>query len=256
MLISLPLQDILPNLWAGLWCSFGVNTVTEATETLQIDNCDMAPVFVWTYIVFNVVYNVLIIVILKYGSANILWLSSTVIVPLSNVAFSLSFMPNAQPMQSIDLLGLLVIMSGLVVYRFLTPLLTLWHSLTGTLSVEEMEADKLARDIAMKTQQKQTHFIGLNQIEAVNTLIDTRVMKEQKMALVRTPQQIRSTFLVRLGIPPSPLITMASRGSPHTIGALRTTPQIHSGVDARRKEFLRQSAAESGPPLSKRASEV
>ena len=60
------------------------------------------------------------IVILKHGSSNILWLASTVIVPLSNVAFSLDIMPGHKPMKPIDVVSLCVIMAGLVVYRF-TP---------------------------------------------------------------------------------------------------------------------------------------
>ena len=37
--------------------------------------------------VLQVIYNVLIVVILKIGSANIMWMASTVIVPLNNVVF-------------------------------------------------------------------------------------------------------------------------------------------------------------------------
>lgn len=35
----------------------------------------------------------LIILILKFGSSNILWLAMTVMVPLGNVSFALPFMP-------------------------------------------------------------------------------------------------------------------------------------------------------------------
>ncbi len=44
-------------------------------------------------------------------------MASTVIVPLSNVAFSLDFMPGHKPLQKMDIVGLFVIMFGLILYR-------------------------------------------------------------------------------------------------------------------------------------------
>lgn len=66
---------------------------------------------------FNVAYNILIIFILKYGSANILWLAMTVMVPLGNLAFSLPFMPQNSTITPFDIAGLVIIMFGLVSYR-------------------------------------------------------------------------------------------------------------------------------------------
>jgi hypothetical protein len=68
-------------------------------------------------LVFNIGYNILIIFILKYGSANILWLAMTVMVPLGNLAFALPFMPQHTTITAFDLVGLLVIMTGLLGYR-------------------------------------------------------------------------------------------------------------------------------------------
>ena len=59
----------------------------------------MAPLYVNIYLALNIVFNFLIVIILKHGSANILWMASTVIVPLSNVAFSMKFMPGSQPLK-------------------------------------------------------------------------------------------------------------------------------------------------------------
>jgi len=54
---------------------------------------------------------------LRYGSANILWLAMTVMVPLGNLAFALPFMPQNTQITPFDMLGLAVIMAGLVGYR-------------------------------------------------------------------------------------------------------------------------------------------
>ena len=245
-LINLPNDQIIPNLYAGMLCNFGYNTVLEATPNLSVDHCEEGPFYVWVYIAFNLVYNVLIIVILKYGSANILWLSSTVIVPLSNLAFSLPFMPNHQPCTPIDLVGLVVIMTGLIIYRFLPAIVSYWHVLTGTVTAKEIQDEELKGKIVAKTARK--YLMGLNQVEANNSLFYTRVMNEQKRILYRNPSQIRSGLLVKLGVSPSPLITMASpsmSGRQYTPNGtlLRTTPKItQSTAEARRLVEMRYGA--------------
>lgn len=157
----------------------------------------MAPVYVWVYLFFNIIYNVLIVVILKIGSANIMWMASTVIVPLSNVVFSLSFIPNHKPMKPFDILGLFIIMSGLVVYRFMAQVIALFKRITGRTTPEEIAEEKAARKIAANTERKSQKYVGLNQIESLQTLLDTRVWKAQMKSLFRTPQQIRGNFLAK-----------------------------------------------------------
>ena len=108
---KLPIEDLPKNLWYGARCFVGINS-------LPTDNCAMGPVYVSIYLGFNLCYNVLIIMILKYGSSNILWLAMTVMVPLGNVAFALPFVPNHKAMHITDVVGLILIMAGLFVYRF------------------------------------------------------------------------------------------------------------------------------------------
>lgn len=217
LVINMPVSGILPNLYGGLLCWFGIDSINESnllqTGSTSVDHCSTAPFFVTTYLLFNVVYNILIVVILKHGSANILWMASTVIVPLSNVAFSLDIMPGHQPMRSWDMVGLVVIMIGLVLYRFMPQLVTCIERLTGKAPLEESEEVKRAREAGMKAEGKQTKYVGINQIESLQSLIDTRVWKEQKKALYRSPDQIRGSLLLRLGIPPSPHISLASHVS-------------------------------------------
>merc|ERR1711871_914600 len=125
-------------------------------------------------------------------------------------------MPGNKPMKSIDFVSLFIVMLGLVVYRFMPTILQAWYSFTGEVD-EEMElTNEKAREMVAKTERKQTNYIGLNQMEALNAVFDTRVMKARDMILLRSPQQIRSSYLVRLGTAPSPLINV----SPRT----RTTP--------------------------------
>ena len=84
---------------------------------------------------FNIGYNILIIFILKYGSANILWLALTVMVPLGNLAFSLPFMPQHTAVTAFDLVGLAIIMTGLLGYRKGPDI---WKAIHGEEDKEEM----------------------------------------------------------------------------------------------------------------------
>lgn len=108
------------NLWNGLRCFFGFNSIDcDDDDNCTPDNCyPQAPMFVTCYLFFNQLYNLLIILILKYGSANILFLALTLMVPLGNVAFTLDFMPEHAPLKITDIFGLIIICLGLGCYRF------------------------------------------------------------------------------------------------------------------------------------------
>lgn len=205
--INIPVSGILPNLVGGMLCWIGTNSVTidHNPANQPLDDCSTAPFYVTVYLFFNVIFNILIVVILKHGSANIMWMASTVIVPLSNVAFSLDFMPGHKKLNSFDLVGLLVIMFGLVLYRFSAQIKGLWDAITGhSEDLVDEEAERRTKIVCRKAEQKQAKYLGLNQIEAVQGVFDSRVMSAQRKALFRSPQQIRGSLLVRLGIPPSP----------------------------------------------------
>lgn len=205
-----PISSIMPSMIGGMKCWAGVNSITEDNNPYNqpLDDCSSAPLYVTVYLFFNVVYNFLIVIILKLGSANILWMASTVIVPLSNVAFSLKWMPGHQPLKFWDIMGLVVIMFGLIIYRFSKELQSVWKKITGTSSPEDEEEDQRSRQLAKNAEGKQIKYLGFNQTEYLQTFVDTRIMKEKSAILYRSPQQIRSTFLAKIGVPPSPLISM------------------------------------------------
>jgi len=125
---NLTITDIPSNIWNGILCYVGKNTILEDTTnsdgkiTVYADECGMAPLYVNAYVFFNVLYNIFIIMVLKYGSANLLWLAMTFMVPLGNLAFALPFVPEHQSPTPFDLVGLVLIMFGLIIYRFWTPL--------------------------------------------------------------------------------------------------------------------------------------
>ncbi|TDH72167.1 hypothetical protein CCR75_000992 [Bremia lactucae] len=117
-------RELPENLYDGLLCTLGQNTIVDGAHK---DDCEKSAIFVTSYILFNVAYNLLIVLILKFGSANILWLAMTIMVPLGNVAFTFPFMPEHQPLQAKDVAGLVFIMLGLFVYRFLEEIIDYWN---------------------------------------------------------------------------------------------------------------------------------
>jgi len=117
-LAGVPVGDIGQNLADGMRCLGGHNSILNGTKP---DNCGVAPAYVSIYILFNLGYNVLIILILKFGSANLLWLALTIMVPMANITFALPFVPNNKPLKPTDIIGLVAIMGGLITYRFYGP---------------------------------------------------------------------------------------------------------------------------------------
>lgn len=121
-----PIQDLPENIYNGWKCYIGINSVVNignATELstsspIYYDDCSDSFLFVTVYMLFNVCYNILIILILKYGSANLLWLALTIMVPLSSMAFALDFVPGHEPARLTDVLGLIVMLGGLCWYKF------------------------------------------------------------------------------------------------------------------------------------------
>ena len=118
-----PVPELPENLWDGMRCYVGVNSqVCSATDddsgACVSDDCHMATLFVTLYLVFNIGYNILIILIIKFGSASLLFMALTIMVPLGNIAFTLQFVPGHKPLQVTDIIGLVVICTGLGCYRF------------------------------------------------------------------------------------------------------------------------------------------
>eukprot|EP01116_Phalansterium_solitarium_P010168 TRINITY_DN2465_c0_g2_i1.p1 TRINITY_DN2465_c0_g2~~TRINITY_DN2465_c0_g2_i1.p1 ORF type:complete len:442 (-),score=142.55 TRINITY_DN2465_c0_g2_i1:1420-2688(-) len=151
--------EIPQNIWWGLKCYVGINSIfadspgplvpcNDGVPTIANppsnymcpDVCGESPLFVNIYIGFNVLYNILIILILKYGSSNLLWLAMTIMVPLGNVAFSLKFVPGHSPLEGTDIAGLVVIMIGLIIYRFWAKI---YELISPYIKKKDVEADPL-----------------------------------------------------------------------------------------------------------------
>jgi len=226
-----------------------VNHITEVApgSMLKVDDCASAPLLVTLYLAFNLTYNVLIIMILKFGSANIMFMGSTALVPLTNALFACQWIPGHKPLKLTDLMGLIVIMSGICTYRFVRRCPC---EASGSDDEDDSDdddddeeedlensknvhgPDKKHRRRQM-TPRKEALYYGLNATtEVLQPLLETRVKmaRQRRHALraVKLPvrsSDTRSPYLSRLGIAPSPRIgasprTLVSPGPPRRSPAM------------------------------------
>tara|TARA_R110002050_G_scaffold150465_1_gene277197 strand:+ start:95 stop:1786 length:1692 start_codon:yes stop_codon:yes gene_type:complete len=129
---------------------------------------------VFLYMAFNISYNTLLLLVIKYGSAALMYVASTVVLPLGGVAFTLEIFlgPHALPFTVWNGAGLVTVLAGLICYRFL-----------GSRKRKAVGADIVEGNVAFSVVGQQFE----SEVEKV----------EVKR---RTDHQIRSTYYQSLGI--------------------------------------------------------
>jgi len=79
------------------------------------DECSQAALWVHLGMLSSVAYTVSMILVLKYGSASLLYVGLTLVVPMSHLVFSLY---DSSGTQLSDIIGLIVLVAGLLLFRF------------------------------------------------------------------------------------------------------------------------------------------
>jgi len=269
---GLPMDELYDNIYDGFWCFLGHNA--EHPDG-TVDDCASAPLFVSIYMFFNLSYNVLVILILKHGSANIMFMGSTALVPLTNALFACPLIPGHAPLKPTDFTGLAVIMSGITVYRFVKRLPCAVFDVGSADSDDEDEeeddsvdssdqatvkipdeegglklgAEPPARKRKLK-RKKSGLYVGLNSMaaETIQPLLSTRVIlakaRQARLKLTRLPERphTRSPYLSRLGIAPSPRVGASPRFSP---GPTPRTPPLPGHNPLRNSAQLSQQQQQS-----------
>ena len=112
----------------GGWCLLGYNVLVPPHCTNHhipdsslppCDDCESAWIPIVAYIVFNLLFNVYTVLLIKYGSATLMFIIMTLRLPMIQWAFSVRAFND--PPDSFGLaagMGLTVILLGLVVYRW------------------------------------------------------------------------------------------------------------------------------------------
>eukprot|EP01096_Ripella_sp_DP13-Kostka_P013751 TRINITY_DN601_c0_g1_i1.p1 TRINITY_DN601_c0_g1~~TRINITY_DN601_c0_g1_i1.p1 ORF type:complete len:525 (-),score=217.52 TRINITY_DN601_c0_g1_i1:76-1527(-) len=188
---GLPFDSIPGNLWDGARCFMGFNS-------LPTDDCEGAGVAVMSYLVANIFYNVVILAMIKYGSAALLYVASALILPLADLCFTQSWImgPYAQSLSIFDVIGLIVIILGLVIYRFLGG--------------KESPADE--EDGVEGENKPETDNEGEDEIEDVPIISfpisEVRSIRRRKNVrrehAPRDVGTVRNTYLARLGFKETP----------------------------------------------------
>eukprot|EP00946_MAST-07B_sp_MAST-7B-sp1_P005121 g5121.t1 len=206
-------------------CTFEKNGGSDGLP--QCDDCASSTLFVSVYLLFNIGYNLLIILILKFGSSNVLWLAMTVMVPLGNAAFYIPGIPGHTNPSPFDLAGLILIMLGLCGYRFAAKCQTVCCD-GGNGGGGETDEDVYSalggrsdRPWSERSRQKSraaSFFdndfdeqvglalarsrVGINGIEVLQAVMHSAAKRHPAIRpdLVRSPEQIRFGFLRRLGV--------------------------------------------------------
>jgi hypothetical protein len=73
------------------------------------------------YIVINFIFNVMILVVIRVSSTTLMYIAGTVRLPLANIAFTFTWVMGkkyAQKLSMFDIVGLVVVVLGLVLYKF------------------------------------------------------------------------------------------------------------------------------------------
>jgi len=98
----------------------GVGCLFEQTNSIESgchpDDCSKSFLWVHLSLLNSAVYVLSMLFVLKYGSCDLMYLGLTLVVPLSHLAFS--FHSSFSELRVFDIVGLIILISGLVLYRF------------------------------------------------------------------------------------------------------------------------------------------
>jgi CRT-like, chloroquine-resistance transporter-like len=116
--------DVPENIFNGMLCYAGKGVIETGCHPDTLCASQHAAVWVNVTVLCHAVYTVSMMLVLQ-GSRNsvLLFLALTVIIPIGNLAFTMPFMPHQSQtvVRTADLAGLIVILVGLVLYRFSDP---------------------------------------------------------------------------------------------------------------------------------------
>ncbi|CAD7955662.1 unnamed protein product [Amoebophrya sp. A120] len=125
---QIPLNDMIPSFIDGAKCFIGINTVKDDCDDgtfprmqglRPCDKCDAAGFATTMYISFNIAYNILCMLLVKYGTASFYFVINAARLPITSVLFASPVImgSSAVPMRMVDWFALFTVLIGLVVYK-------------------------------------------------------------------------------------------------------------------------------------------
>jgi drug/metabolite transporter (DMT)-like permease len=159
-------SDLMPSMYNGLKCLGGVNVIVdhcwkgpEAPKGMShlppCDNCEGAWLPLALYLLFNILYSIFTVLAIKHTSASVMYVLSTLRLPLVQLSFAFSFVQNPpDPVTWEAIVGLVVTIAGLIAYR--------WVPEATPMFVEgDMERPQMCEDASINPPQEPTRVLVL-----------------------------------------------------------------------------------------------
>jgi hypothetical protein len=171
------------NLWNGLLCYSGYAVINNGCHPDSM--CTSYHVALWVNIgvLCHVVYTISVMVVLQRSSNCIpLFLALTASVPLGHFAFTLPILPDSSQaiVNATDLSGLIIIIVGLVIYRFTN--ITIGSVMTQTSNNSETETD----DETILSVDSNIRYLS-NRIQSSISILWSQVANQTSYTLLREP---------------------------------------------------------------------
>jgi hypothetical protein len=181
---QVPFNELLSAITDGVYCLGGYNSKPG-------DDCAGSWVPLTIYLGFNLAFNMFSVLLIKHGSATLMFIIMTLRLPMVQWAFSIPWI-NYPPdhFATTSAIGLGIILTGLVMYR--------WPKKTG-----------------VKEGPDTDHYIMPGVFD--NRSVYAALHREQQIKLKRSAHQIRSALYSTLGVidsPPTPYSPGARKYSP------------------------------------------
>ena len=130
---KVPLTELPTYMKNGFQCFTGVNPTID-------DDCTGDPWAPMLYFCINITYNICILALVKHGGALLTLITNTVTFPLSTIMFTLSWpLLQASTINGFVVTGLLVELSGVVLYQRASSLAAKSSVLEGGIDEEQLE---------------------------------------------------------------------------------------------------------------------
>eukprot|EP00808_Paulinella_micropora_P004386 g47145.t1 len=115
---GLSLRELPDNFYKGSRCWL-TGQSTPPVAPPGVDKCAGAPFSTWSFLLCNFAYNLIQMVVFRYASASIQIVATTMIIPLSAMAFTLPAVMGsyAQPLHFTDIVATVLIACGVVIYK-------------------------------------------------------------------------------------------------------------------------------------------
>lgn len=190
---AMPLDQIPNALLNGGKCMVGINSIVENCGS-NCDDCSGAWISLVIYLAFNMLYNVAIVLVIKYGGANLVYFVMTLRLPLVQVAFTLKFISNPpDQFHWYSIVGLMLILGGLIIYRYSSS-----RNSEGNVTM----ITKLSEDGFEETEDRMMIAPPMHAFmsEIPARLPVVKLSSHQIIQKRMNPQRIRSGLYGRLGI--------------------------------------------------------